>query len=197
MIIGLTGGIGSGKTTAGLIFQHLGVPLYLADERAKALMQKEANLRSKLRDLLGEDVVSDQGLDKVAMARLIFRDRELLEKVNALVHPAVKRDFQSWYARQRSCYVIREAAILFESGAYRDCAKVIVVTAPRELRIKRVMDRGGATRREVEQRMERQWPEKEKIKRADFLLYNDQHHLLIPQILKVHEDIIRRTNQGS
>lgn len=197
MIVGLTGGIGSGKTTAGSIFRQLGIPVYLADDRAKSLMHQDEDLRLALRSLLGGEIVPDQGLDRAAMARVIFGDQDLLDQVNALVHPAVKADFQSWYSRQQSPYVIREAAILFESGAYRDCEKIILVTAPRELRIQRVMDRNGETREGVESRMKRQWPEEDKISRADYLLNNDQNHMLIPQILHIHEDLIRRANSGS
>lgn len=197
MIIGLTGGIGSGKTTAGLIFRHLGIPVYLADDRAKSLMHQDESLRAALRSLLGAEIVPEQGLDRAAMARAIFADQLLLDQVNALVHPAVKADFQSWYSQQNSPYVIREAAILFESSAYQDCDRIIVVTAPRELRIRRVMNRNDESREGVESRMKRQWPEEAKIKRADYLLHNDLKHLLIPQILEIHEDLIRRADPGS
>lgn len=197
MIIGLTGGIGSGKTTVGKIFTHLGIPVYLADEAAKKLIDRDPHLQRELQNLVGKDLVADGKINRPYMARRVFADEQLLQEVNAVVHPAVARDFQEWYKKQDSPYVLREAAILYESGSYRDCHKVIVVTAPESLRITRVQNRSGESREQIKQRMQRQWPQEEKNKRGDYLIYNDEKHAVIPQVLAIHEDIIRSTNAPS
>lgn len=196
MIVGLTGGIGSGKSTVALVFRHLGIPVYEADQRAKWLQNNDPVVKGKLRNLLGEKVVRPEGIDRAAMAGRVFQDEKLLRKVNAIVHPAVARDFQDWQARQQAPYVIREAAILFESGSYRDCQRIIAVQAPDELRILRAMRRSGESRKSIRARMNRQWPQEEVAQRAHYVLQNDHSQPVIPQILRIHEDLKRIANQS-
>jgi len=196
MIVGLTGGIGSGKSTVALIFRQLGIPVYEADQRAKWLQDSDPVVKGKLRDLLGEQVVRPEGVNRAAMAALIFQDEDLLKKVNAIIHPAVKRDFTEWQRRQKAPYVIREAAILFESGTQHDCDQIIAVRAPDEMRILRAMRRTGDSRKAIRDRMNRQWPQQEIVKRAHFVVQNDHSQALIPQILRLHEDLKRIANPG-
>lgn len=199
MIVGLTGGIGSGKTTVASVFAHFKVPVYSADEASKKLIDSDADLQKALKELLGEEVVKQGKIDRAYMASLIFSDEGLLQKTNQLIHPAVGRDFKKWMQQQEegSPYVIREAAILFESGSYRDCDKIIVVSAPREMRVERVMQRSHATRAQVLQRMAHQWPEKEKLERADYVVKNDLTESILKQVAAIHEDIVRQTNPPS
>ena len=196
MIVGLTGGIGSGKSTVALIFRQLGIPVYEADQRAKWLQDSDPVVKGKLRDLLGEQVVRPEGVNRAAMAGLIFQDEDLLKKVNAIIHPAVKRDFTEWQRRQEAPYVIREAAILFESGTQHDCDRIIAVRAPDEMRILRAMRRTGDSRKAIRDRMNRQWPQQEIVKRAHFVVQNDHSQAVIPQILRLHEDLKRIANPG-
>lgn len=197
MIVGLTGGIGSGKSTVAEIFTQLGVPVYDADTKAKQLLDTDKELHQKLVQLLGDEVSTAGKINRQVMAAKIFADKSLLQKVNGLVHPAVGRHFKQWYAAQNVPYVLREAAILFESGSYKDCAFVITVFAPEEVRIARVMERNGIDEDEVKARMQHQWPEEEKLKRADFVLYNDGKQSIIKQVLRLHEDLISKANPGT
>ncbi|MEW6469420.1 MAG: dephospho-CoA kinase [Bacteroidota bacterium] len=185
--IGLTGGIGSGKTTVGKIFSALGVPVYLADEAGKALLHTPA-IRDQVAALLGKEVLDESGnIDRRRVAARVFADPKKLEQLNALIHPAVRRDFEDWAARQQSRYVIREAAILFESGSDADLDGVIAVSSPEHLRIKRVMQRDGVTEEEVRARMRHQWSDEEKIGRSQYVIVNDERELVIPQVLKLHQ----------
>lgn len=197
MIVGLTGGIGSGKSSVAAIFNTLGVPVYEADSASKNLIDTDTELQLELVALLGDEILSEGKINRPVMAGKIFNDEVLLKKTNAIIHPAVARDFKKWYGQHSfSPYIIREAAILFESGSHVDCDKIIVVTAPAEMRIKRVMRRNSVTRDEVLRRMENQWPEEEKISRADYVIYNDLTQSVIKQVLAIHEDIVNHTNQG-
>ncbi len=195
MIVGLTGGIGSGKTTVARIFSRLKVPVFEADVVSKSIIDEDRQLQSQLQQLLGEEVVEAGKINRPFMAQRIFSDEQLLEKTNALIHPAVADNFRQWYAGQDAPYVIREAAILFESGSYKDCQQIVVVTAPREMRIQRVMERNALAREEVLARMNRQWPEERKLERADFVVQNDHSQSLIKQVLRIHENLIRIANK--
>ena len=194
MIVGLTGGIGSGKTTAAQIFQHLGVPVFVADEVSKSLIDEDLELQGALKDLMGEELVKGGKIDRPYMASLIFSDPILLAKVNGLIHPAVAKAFSSWYAVQNSDYVIREAAILFESGSHKDCEAIIVVSAPEQLRIERVKARSGESEAQIRNRMSKQWPQSKKEALADYIIQNDGNAMLIPQVMQIHENLIRRAN---
>lgn len=196
MIVGLTGGIGSGKSTVAQIFQTLGVPVFIADEESKRILETDLILQAKLADLLGPQLIQNGKVDKAYMASKIFNDQSLLQAVNAMLHPLVAIAFKHWALQQSEApYIMREAAILFESNTHKDCDKVVVVTAPSELRIKRVMQRSAVSREEVLARMAKQWPQEKKDAMADYLVLNDGSQSLIKQILSIHEDIIRHTKR--
>lgn len=195
MIVGLTGGIGSGKTSVARIFSVLGIPVYEADEASKKLIDTDKGLQGQLIALLGDDIVSDGKINRPLMAERIFNDSELLSQTNAIIHPAVAAHFQHWHQQYtQQPYIIREAAILFESGSYKDCDKVIVVSAPQEMRIARVMSRNDVSRQAVLERMSNQWPEADKLARADYVIYNDHSQSVIKQVLAIHEDLIRQSD---
>ncbi|QNR23999.1 dephospho-CoA kinase [Croceimicrobium hydrocarbonivorans] len=196
MIVGLTGGIGSGKTTVAQIFQQLKVPVFVADEESKRLLDTDADLQAQLVEWLGPELIKEGRVDRAYMASRIFKDEDLLKKVNALIHPAVGRAFQTWYQKQEAPYIIREAAILFESGTHKDCAKIIVVSAPEELRLQRVIKRSGESPEQVKARMAKQWPQEKKEALADYIIHNDHQEMLIPQVLQIHEDLIHIANTG-
>jgi dephospho-CoA kinase len=190
--IGITGGIGSGKTTASRFFATLGVPVYYADERAKWLMTHDTELKQAIRSAFGEAAYEAGGaLNREYLAREVFNDPKRLLQLNALVHPAVGRDGLAWHEAQRGApYTLKEAALLFESGAYRLLDRVIVVYAPRALRIERVMRRDGVDQAAVEARMARQMPEEDKLALADHVIYNDGSRALIPQVWALHRQLL-------
>ncbi|WP_310994349.1 dephospho-CoA kinase [Aequorivita marina] len=171
-VIGLTGGIGSGKTTVAKMFAELGVPVYIADIEAKKLTNSSKLIRRELTELLGEEAYLEGVLNRKYVADKIFNDKALLEAVNKIIHPRVGAHFEAWAAQQNSAYVIQEAAILFENGSYKKFDKVILVTAPRETRIARVMERDNTAAAEVEQRMNNQWSDEKKKVLADFIIEN-------------------------
>ncbi len=186
--LGITGGIGSGKTTVCKIFETLGIPIYYADDRAKYLMSHDPTLIAGIIDLFGpEAYLEPHLLNRTHIAQVAFNDKDKLAQLNALVHPAVGRDGLEWQAAQHDVpYTLKEAALLYESGSYRSLDKIIVVTAPLELRIERVMARDGAKREEIEARISKQMPEAEKVNLADFVIYNDGVQALIPQVMSIH-----------
>lgn len=190
--IGITGGIGSGKTTACQVFATLGIPVFYADLQARRLMQEDPFLVTGIRNLLGEDAYGSDGqLDRPLVAERVFGNTALLQKLNALVHPAVGRHGQEWHRQQEEVpYTLYEAALLFESGGHREMDRIIVVTAPEEVRLQRVMTRDGATEAEVRARMARQLPQAEKEERADFLIHNDGQQLLLPQVIEIHRQLL-------
>lgn len=190
--VGLTGGIGSGKSMVAKIFELLGVPVYYADAASKALYQTDPELKANLKRHFGEDIYASEVLDRKKLADLVFKDPEKLELLNRLVHPPTIRDAEQWLARQTAPYVIKEAALLFESGSVAGLDAVIGVYTPKVLRIKRVMDRDGVTREEVLARMARQIDEDIKMRLCDFVLQNDEQQLLIPQVLALHETLLQK-----
>lgn len=190
-IIGLTGGIGSGKTTVAAMFSELGIPVYNADIEAKKLTDSSEEIRQELTALLGSGIYKEDVLDRKLMASLIFNDAELLQKTNAIIHPRVAEHFRNWVSVQQAPYIIKEAAILFESGTAAGCDRIILVTAPREKRIGWVMERDQATREEVLARMKNQWSDAQKEKLSDYIIHNtdlsdtkkqvEELHLLLKQ----------------
>lgn len=171
-IIGLTGGIGSGKSTIASYFKALGVPVYIADDEAKKLMYDPDTVK-KVQSVFEENVIENHVLNRKKIAALVFSNPQKLEQLNSIVHPEVKKHFISWLKiHKKEPFIIKEAAILFESGSYKDCDKIIVVTAPEEIRIDRVMQRDKVTKEQVLERMKNQWTEEEKIKRSDFVIEN-------------------------
>lgn len=192
--IGLTGGVGSGKSTVASIFETLDIPAYVADDRAKEIMVNDLEVKHMLLDHFGTELYAGGTLNRKWLADRIFSNEDDRIFVNSVVHPAVEQDFQDWRAQQDVPYVLREAAILFETGGYRNSDANILVTAPKATRMERVMNRDNTTREKVLNRMKVQWPDDRKQELADFTITNDGEQPLIPQVLKIHEDILRRAN---
>lgn len=174
-IIGITGGIGSGKTTVSKLLEDAGFPVYYSDIRAKNIANDEVQLQQKIKELLGEKAYDENGLyDRKYVADVVFEDEELLFQLNFLIHPAVKIDFENWVNRQTTAFIFKETALLFELKLNESCYKSLLVTADDNIRIKRVMDRDKKTYREVETIMLMQMPEKDKLKFADFVIFNNE-----------------------
>lgn len=194
--VGITGGIGSGKSTVCKVFELLGIPVYYADDEAKKLLDSEPDVKSKIIQLLGKSLFDEKGvIDRKALATIVFNDKAKLEQLNSIVHPAVARHFEAWLNKNAAAkYIIKEAAILFESGAYKAVDKVITVAAPLELKIARVIQRDKTSRELVEQRIKSQMSDEEKIKHSQFVIYNDERELLIPQILRIHKELSDTTS---
>lgn len=194
MKAGLTGGIGSGKTTAARIFAILGVPVFYADTEGKRLMEEDAALIEDISGAFGAGIYRRENgrprLERKQLAAIVFDDPGQLDLLNSLVHPAVFRAFDAWASRQEGPYVLKESALLFETDAYRHVDVSIMVTAPEEERIRRVIERDGVSRRQVADRMQHQLSEEEKARRADFRLVNDNSQLLIPQVLDLHSRLL-------
>lgn len=173
-IIGLTGGIGSGKTTVAKFIEELGFPVYYSDERAKNIVNDSEVLKAKIKELLGEDSYDENGLyNRKFVSQKVFNNNNLLQQLNQIIHPAVRIDFEDWVKKQTKYLVFKETALLFELKLNLQCYQSVLVTAEDNIRIKRVMDRDGKTYREVESIMGKQMPEKEKIKLADCVIYNN------------------------
>jgi dephospho-CoA kinase len=189
--VGLTGGIGSGKTTVAKIFELLGVPVYYADAASKRLYHTDAGLITDLKKHFGEDVYTGDQLERSKLAQIVFNDPAKLELLNALVHPPTIRDAENWMNIQTTPYVIKEAALIFESGSAAGLDYVIGVLSPEHLRIKRAMERDNSSREEVKSRMKRQISETVKMRLCDFIIVNNEQELVIPQVLALHEKLIK------
>ncbi|WP_158995728.1 dephospho-CoA kinase [Mucilaginibacter sp. L196] len=194
--VGITGNIGSGKTTVSKIFEVLGIPVFYADDEAKKVMVNDAILIAELKQAFGEQSYFEDGsLNRKHIAGIVFNNEAELNKLNAIVHPAVFRAFDNWVPQFKSApYVLKEAALLFESSSYKMCDKSIMVTAPLELRIARVMLRDGLSRDEILNREARQFSEEKKLQLADYAIKNDNTELVIPQVLALHEQFIELQN---
>ena len=192
--IGLTGGIGSGKSTVAHIFSILNINIYDSDARAKMLMLNQP-VKSQIIDLLGQESYSERGINRKWIAKQVFADKKLLQQLNDVVHPAVHEDFIQWCSAQTGAYVIQESALTFETGNYLHMDTVITVNAPEEIRIERVMQRDGVLREQVEKRMESQWLQSEKLRYAEFVIENDGKSALIPQVLNLHARLINLNAQ--
>ena len=189
--IGITGGIGSGKSTVCRVFEVLGIPCYDSDTEAKRLMNTDPELIKHIRALLGPGAYTDNGLNRTYVASRVFGDTALLQQLDGIVHPAVERDFMHWAETRQAPYVIEESAILFESGAYRRMDRTIAVIAPEETRIRRVCLRDQKDEAAVRARIAHQMDDDERSRRADYVLCTDEHTLLIPQILNLHRQILQ------
>lgn len=185
--IGLTGGIGSGKSTVALVFKQLNVPVFNADQEAK-LAYDDPSVKKAVIDLLGLDAYRSDGMiNRSYIARQVFSDKNLLAELNAIIHPFVAEKFLAWEKlNHQHVYGIKEAAIFFESGLNEKIKEVIVVSAPENLRIQRVMKRDALQESAIRDRMKNQWPEEELLKRATHIIVNDNQHLIVPEILKIH-----------
>lgn len=188
--VGITGGIGSGKTTVCKIFESLGVPVYYADDRAKKIMTSDKTLKADLIHLLGEECYFKNGrLNRKYIGAKVFKNKSLLKKLNKLVHPAVLKDGENWFNKQKGIMALKEAALLIESGSYLYLDKLVVVTAPEKVRLQRVMERDNLSKEAVKEKMKNQLTDDEFLKYADFRIINDGKKLLIPQVRKIYNAI--------
>ena len=189
--VGLTGGIGSGKSIVCKVFDLLNIRHYNADEGAKNIMNTDPGIQEKLKHEFGSDIYEDNILNKEKLAGIIFQDKSALKTINSIVHPRVMEDFFSWATQKKNArYVIFESAIVFESGLERHFNKVIAVSAPERLRIKRVMQRDGVGEEKILQRMDNQLSDEEKNALADMCIVNDDEQLVVPQVLKVNKKVL-------
>jgi len=188
-MIGLTGGIGSGKSVVAKIFTTLGIPVFNADEEAKHMMQSNQEMKSKLIEQFGSSIYHASGLQKEKLAAIVFNDPYQLQLLNAIVHPVTIQAAKNWAAKQNSPYVIKEAALIFESGAADGLFKVIGVTAPLSLRLQRVMHRDGVSKEQVEARMQHQISDTIKMRLCDYVIENSNQQMLIPQVLELDKVI--------
>tara|TARA_B100001029_G_C15062919_1_gene460209 strand:+ start:2872 stop:3450 length:579 start_codon:yes stop_codon:yes gene_type:complete len=186
-IIGLTGGIGSGKSKILKEFQSFGVPCYESDKVAKNLIKENKNLIEKIKIAFGVEVFNGKKIDNKKLASIVFKDKSKLDTLNSIVHPEVSRDFSSFISIQKSNYIIKEAAILMESGEYKNCDLIILVIAPKNDRVKRVIKRDGVASRNVFERMRNQWEDSKKIPLADFIIENKDWNKTIKKIREIHQ----------
>ena len=189
--IGITGGIGSGKSTVAKVFEVLGIPVYYADNAAKQLMNKDENLKEKITKQFGNQVYTDGKLNRTYLSEIVFNNPEKLALLNSLVHPATLKDAERWMQQQTTPYAIKEAALIFESGAQQHLDYVIGVTAPAPLRIHRTMQRDAITREEVVARMDKQMDDTIKMKLCHFIIKNDEQEMLLPQVIALHEKLLK------
>ncbi|MFT4969308.1 MAG: dephospho-CoA kinase [Chitinophagales bacterium] len=185
--VGITGGIGSGKTHICQLFEQLGVPVYNADERAKYLMNNDSSVKAQLIDTFGEEVCNDEGLNREFLSQLVFKDKALLNKLNSIVHPAVAKDANIWHSQHTDKpYTIKEAALLFETGSYQELDKTILIHADEDERILRVMKRDKVSKEKVLSRIQNQLPDIDKMVHADFIINNDGKREMDKLVMKIH-----------
>ncbi len=188
-IIGLTGGIGSGKSTVAKMFKSLNVPIYIADDEAKKLLAKSKVIKRKVIALLGDDAYTKDGPNKPYIASKIFNDPNLLTEMNGIIHPKVATHFERWVSKQEGRYCIKEAAVLFENDGYKKCDATILVTAPEKLRIQRVMARDGVAKEQVLERMKNQWEDEKKLKLANYVIENIDIEMTKKLVYNLHKKI--------
>lgn len=191
--VGVTGGIGAGKSVVCRVFQTLGIPVFNADDTAKQLMETDTALVTAIQSLFGNAIYIDGRLDRKKLAAIVFEQPTLLQQLNALVHPATIAFGNQWMATQTSPYVIKEAAIFFESGSYKEMDVMIGVSAPEHIRINRALEREGMTREKVLQRIASQMDDAEKMARCDYVIINDGSKAIIPQVLEIHKELLTKT----
>ena len=195
-VIGLTGGIGSGKTTIANYFATMGVPVYIADDAAKKVMQSD-NIIQQIKTTFGDSIFEKEILNRAKLAEIVFNNADKLAQLNAIVHPAVKSDFELWLQENKKYdYVIYEAAILFESGRYKECDVIITVTAPEEIRIERVVKRDNTTREQVLSRMKMQWNDEKRISLSNFVINNSNLKIAKEEVVKILKILNIKQNQS-
>ena len=192
--LGVTGGIGSGKTSVCRVFDALGVPVFSADREAREIMENDIAIISGINSIAGKDLYTNGSLNRMELAAIIFNDNVLLKKVNSLVHPVVFDHFGIWVLEQTAPYVIMEAAILFESGASKIVDKVATVVAPVEQKVERIIRRNELSREQVLERIRNQMDDEARIKLSDYIIYNSENDMIIPSILNIHDDILTLIN---
>jgi dephospho-CoA kinase len=189
--VGLTGGIGSGKSLVAEIFTHLGILVFNADDESKKILENDLLIRHQITQWLGPEIYASGKPDRRKLAEIIFANPEILSKMNGLIHPRVMDQFVSWCDKnQNNPYVIHEAAILFESGFYKHMNTTILVIAPEKIRLKRVLKRDQSTEESIRRRMENQWTDEQKTLLADFIIQNDGESPLLPRVLEIHNQLI-------
>lgn len=193
--VGITGGIGSGKSTVCTVFENLGVPVFSSDVEGRKLLNTHDEVIAEVKRTFGRDMYTAEGaIDRERMGRLVFSDPKALDALSRIVHPKVNEVFNDWIRHhERSAYVLKEAAILFESGYYHDLDKIITVFAPKEVRIERVMKRDGMSREDVEKRMRFQYSDEDRNKLADFIIINEQRSKLLEQVMELHEILLNES----
>ena len=192
MKVGITGGIGSGKSTVAKVFEELGIPVYYADAAAKKLMNEDELLVAQIQKEFGEASYVDGKLDRKYLAALVFNNEKKLAMLNSIVHPATLRDSDEWMLQQTTPYALKEAALIFESGANKQLDCVIGVYAPAPLRQQRILERDHATVEEIKARMENQMDEEEKMRLCDYIITNDEQELVVPQVIQIHQELIAK-----
>jgi dephospho-CoA kinase len=197
LLVGITGGIGAGKSTVARFFSLLSVPVYYADDRAKWLMANDKALKAKIIQAFGESSYTDKGvLNRAFLAERVFADPANTEIINGLVHPVVAEDFRRWAEQQQSPYVLKEAALLFESGSYKELNRVINVSSPLKIRMARILTRDPhRNAAQVNSIIDKQLPDEDKNRLADFLVKNTDHHMIIPQVLEIHEKLLEESSR--
>ena len=191
IIVGLTGGIGSGKTTVANFFKELGIPVYIADVEAKKLMNKSKVLKRKIKKLFTEEAYINNELNRPFIASKIFNNEALLQEMNAIVHPKVGKHFKKWAEKQSAPYVIKEAAILFENNSYNQCDYVITVIVDEEIRMQRILERDNTTEAKVRAIMDNQWNDEDKVKLSDFVIKNNSLKDTEKQVLTIHKKLLK------
>lgn len=189
-IIGLTGGIGSGKSKILSVFSTYGIPCYESDRRAKWLMQRDAELKSQIKSFFGDQIYENDQFNQRKLAKLVFANKGKLEALNSLVHPRVKMDFKSFVSQQDTPYIIKEAAILFETGGEKDCDATILVTAPEKLRLQRVLNREKISSMDIKARINNQWSDSRKIPLADYIINNIDWDKTLRKIDEIHQKLL-------
>ena len=189
-IIGLTGGIGSGKSKILSVFSTYGIPCYESDRRAKWLMQRDAELKSQIKSFFGDQIYENDQFNQRKLAKLVFANKGKLEALNSLVHPRVKMDFKSFVSQQNTPYIIKEAAILFETGGEKDCDATILVTAPEKLRLQRVLNREKISSMDIKARINNQWSDSRKIPLADYVINNIDWDKTLKKIDEIHQKLL-------
>lgn len=190
ILVGLTGGIGSGKTTVAKMFNELDIPVFIADDEAKYLMRNSKVIRRKLTTLFGDKAYKDEELNKPYLAKCIFNNKDLLQEMNAIIHPKVAKRFKRWVAKQKALYVLSEAAIIFENGSYKNYDYIITVTASKEEKLQRVLKRDNTSKENVLKIMNNQWDDDDKIKLSHFVIYNKTLEKTKEQVLNIHNQLI-------
>lgn len=192
MVVGLTGGIGSGKSTIAQMFEKLGIPVYVSDKQAQMLIETDENIKQKIISVFGENAYINGKYNRKYVAEIVFNNKDKLRSINEIVHPAVALHFEKWKQKQQAPYVIKEAAILFESGAYRHCDYIITVTAPEPERIRRVIERDGVTEQSVRERMNNQWNDDQKIKLSNEFINNINMESSSLKVQEIHSNLIKK-----
>ena len=189
-IIGITGGIGSGKTRIVKLFESLGVPCYIADRKAKRLMNEDPGVKKAIISLFGNEAYGSGNLDRKLLGNIVFTQPQKLNALNAIVHPAVAEDFKNWVDNQHYPYIIKEVAILFETGGYKQVDKTLLITAPEEKRIARVMQRDASSKKSIIDRMRNQWSDDKKIPLADFVIENNAWEQTEKKVKQFHQQFL-------